>query len=185
LVDGLKSMARAANLVIVADHGMAPVSEDRVIQLDTLIDKPSYIAVETGPYAAIEPVTGTDNRVADALIKPHDHMQCMRKEDLPERLHYGTNPRVAAIICLAEPGWTILSGAPQYPTTGGTHGWDNAYAEMDAVFIGNGPAFRKGTVLDRFDNVDVYPMLAKLIGIKANANDGSDATAKAALTGNK
>jgi predicted AlkP superfamily pyrophosphatase or phosphodiesterase len=185
LVSGLQAMGRAANLVIVADHGMAAISEDRVIQLDTLIDKPSYIAVETGPYAAIEPVTGTDNRVADALIKPHDHMQCMRKEDLPPRLHYGTNPRVAAIICLAEPGWTILSGTPQYPTTGGNHGWDNAFAEMDALFLASGPAFRKGAVLDRFDNVDVYPLLAKLIGVSPNANDGSDGTAKAALAGRK
>jgi predicted AlkP superfamily pyrophosphatase or phosphodiesterase len=185
LVKGLAKIGRTANLIIVADHGMAPVAEDRVIQLDTLIDKASYVAVETGPYAAIEPVTGTDKRVAEALLKPHEHMQCQRKEELAPRLHYGTNPRVAAIICIAEPKWTILSGTPQYPTTGGAHGWDNAMPEMDALFLANGPAFSRGVTLKRFDNVDVYPLLANVIGIVPIANDGDIAPVMSALKAKK
>ena len=172
LIAGLRAMGVRANIVVAADHGMAPSDEAKVIQLDDLIDRASYVAVETGPYAAIEPVTGTDNRVFDALIKPHDHMTCMRKEDLPERLHWGKNARVAAIVCLAENGWTILSGAPYYPVKGGNHGWDNAWPEMDALFIGSGPAFRRGVRGETFDNVDVYPLLARLIGITPRASDG-------------
>jgi predicted AlkP superfamily pyrophosphatase or phosphodiesterase len=185
LVGGLKTIRRQVNYVIVADHGMAAIAESQVIQLDTLIDRPSYIAVETGPYAAIEPVTGTDGRVAQALLIPHDHMQCMRKEDVPERLHYGKNARVAAIICLAEPGWTILSGTPQYPTTGGNHGWDNAMPEMDALFLASGPAFGKGITLKRFENVDVYPLLAKVIGVNALPNDGDIAPVAGVLAGQR
>lgn len=182
LINGLAQMGRAVNFVIVADHGMAAVSADRVIQLDDLIDRPSYIAVETGPYAAIEPVTGTDNRVAEALIKPHDHMQCLRKESLAQRLHYGSNARVAAIICIAEPGWTIISSTPQYEIKGGAHGYDNDLADMDALFLASGPAFRKNVTLKRFPNVDVYSMLAKLIKVDAKANDGNLAIIGAALT---
>jgi predicted AlkP superfamily pyrophosphatase or phosphodiesterase len=185
LVKGIAGLGVTANFVIVADHGMAPIAEDMVIQLDTLIDKASYIAVETGPYAAIEPVTGTDNRVADALLKPHEHMQCLRKEDMPPRLHYGKNPRTAAIICMAEPKWTILSGTPQYPNTGGAHGWDNAMPEMDALFVASGPAFAKGVTLKRFENVDVYPLLAKVIGVNALPNDGDIAPVEGALAGAK
>jgi predicted AlkP superfamily pyrophosphatase or phosphodiesterase len=181
LVKGIAAMRVAANFIIVADHGMAAISEDRVIQLDTLIDKASYIAVETGPYAAIEPVTDTDNRVAEALLKPHDHMQCLRKEDLPPRLYYGKNPRVAAIICMAEPKWTILSGIPQYETKGGNHGWDNAMPEMDALFLASGPAFGKGVTLKRFENVDIYPLLAKVIGVNALPSDGDIAPVAGAL----
>ncbi len=187
LMEGLGEMgftlARSVNLIIVADHGMAPIAEDRVIQLDTLIDKASYVAVETGPYAAIEPVTGTDSRVADALLKPHEHMQCLRKEDLPPRLHYGKNPRVAAIICMAEPKWSIISGTPQYETKGGNHGWDNAMPEMDALFLASGPAFGKGVSLKRFENVDVYPLLARVIGVTPLPNDGDIAPVAAALAG--
>ena len=173
LADGLAEMGIAANIVIVSDHGMAPQDEARTIQLDTLIDRASYIAVETGPYAAIEPVTGTDNRVADALLKPHAHMSCQRKEDLPKRLFYGQNVRVAAIVCLAEPGWSILSGIPMYPVTGANHGWDNAWPEMNALFLATGPAIAQGKVLPIFDNVDVYTLVAALAGVKPLANDGT------------
>lgn len=176
LVNGVKALGVKANYVIVADHGMAPQDTSRVIQLESLIDKASYIAVETGPYAAVEPVTGTDNRVYDALLKAHDHMQCMRKEDVPARLAYGENPRVAAIICLAEPGWVILSGAPMYPVEGGNHGWDNQYAEMNALFLAAGPNIAVGKTLPTFDNIDVYSLVAALAGVKPLANDGNAAT---------
>jgi len=173
LADGLVEMGITANIVIVSDHGMAPQNEARTIQLDTLIDRASYIAVETGPYAAIEPVTGTDNRVADALLKPHDHMTCQRKEDMPKRLHYGQNVRVAAIICLAEAGWSILSGIPQYPVKGGNHGWDNMMPEMNALFLAVGPSIVRGKVIPIFDNVDVYDLVAALAGVKPHVNDGT------------
>jgi predicted AlkP superfamily pyrophosphatase or phosphodiesterase len=173
LADGLAAMGIAANIVIVSDHGMAAQDEKRTIQLETLIDKASYVAVETGPYAAIEPVTGTDNRVPDALLKPHEHMTCQRKEDLPKRLHYGSNARVAAILCLAEPGWSILSGTPMYPLSGANHGWDNQAPDMNALFLGFGPAFARAKELPIFDNVDIYALVTSLAGVKPLANDGS------------
>ncbi|ASJ91273.1 ectonucleotide pyrophosphatase/phosphodiesterase [Porphyrobacter sp. CACIAM 03H1] len=182
LVAGAARLGAAVNWVIVADHGMRQTDEARVIQLDTLIDRASYIAVETGPYAAIEPAAGTDNRVAEALLKPHEHMTCARKEDLPARLHYGANPRVAAIICLAEPGWTILSGPSLYPVTGGAHGYDNADPEMLAVFIASGPAFAEGARLPVFDNVAVAALLRAVLGLPEDAQaDGRLADLKAAL----
>jgi predicted AlkP superfamily pyrophosphatase or phosphodiesterase len=176
LVRGVEALGVRANFVITADHGMAETAETRVIQLDELIDRASYIAVEAGPYAAIEPAAGTDDRVYQALLKPHDHMACHRKEQLPEHLHYGRNPRVAAIICVAEIGWTILSGTPPYPVKGGAHGYDPAHADMHALFMAFGPSIRPTETLPLFDNVDVYPLLAALTGIAPLPSDGKPAT---------
>lgn len=182
LVDGAAKLGVPLNLVVVADHGMRATDDARVIQLDDLIDRASYIAVETGPYAAIEPVTGTDDRVAKALLVPHAHMTCTRKEDLPERLHWGRNPRVAAIICIAEAGWTILSGTPAYPVKGGAHGYDNADPEMLALFIARGPAFARGASLPVFDNVAVTALLRAALGLPEDAEaDGKLADVRAAL----
>jgi predicted AlkP superfamily pyrophosphatase or phosphodiesterase len=182
LVDGAAKLGVTLNLVIVADHGMRATDDSRVIQLDDLIDRPSYVAVETGPYAAIEPVTGTDDRVAKALLVPHEHMTCSRKEDLPERLHWGSNPRVAAIICIAEAGWTILSGPPMYPVRGGAHGYDNADPDMLAIFVASGPAFAKGMTLPVFDNVAVTALLRATLGLPEDGDaDGKLVDVKAAL----
>lgn len=173
LVDGIAALGISANLIIVSDHGMAAQDPSRTIQLDSIIDRASYLAVETGPYAAIEPVTGTDNRVADALVGPHEHMACYFKENLPKRLAYGQHSRVAAIVCLAEPGWIILAGPPQYEIKGGNHGWGNALPEMNALFLATGPAIAHAKMLPTFDNVDVYDLVASLAGVKPLANDGS------------
>jgi predicted AlkP superfamily pyrophosphatase or phosphodiesterase len=176
LVAGLAAMGQPAQLLVVADHGMRAIDESRVIQLADLIDLPSIIAVETGPYAAIEPAAGTDNRVYDALLKPHDHMTCNRREELPERLHYGKNPRVAAIICIAAPGWSILAGPPQWPVKGGAHGYDNQDPQMLALFVASGTPL-KGDV-GIVDNIEVYPLLMRLIGVAPIPGDASGALVK-------
>jgi predicted AlkP superfamily pyrophosphatase or phosphodiesterase len=65
--------------------------------------------------------------------------------------------------------------------TTGSHGFDPALPSMRATFIANGPSFRHGVVLPVFDNVDVYPMLARLIGVTPQPNDGDASTLANAL----
>ena len=43
---------------------------------------------------------------------------------------------------------------------------------MRATFIAAGPAFAQGVTLPVFDNVDVYPLLMRLLQLPAEANDG-------------
>lgn len=53
-------------------------------------------------------------------------------------------------------------GAPEW----GNHGYDNELSEMQALFIGYGPDFRKAFKQEKvFENVDLYPMMAKLLHI--------------------
>ena len=40
------------------------------------------------------------------------------------------------------------------------------------IFLASGPAFRAGARPPVFDNVDVYPVLARLIGVRPEPNDG-------------
>ena len=45
-------------------------------------------------------------------------------------------------------------------------------APMHALFIARGPAFRSGAQVPAFDNVDVYPLLARLLHVAPAPNDG-------------
>jgi predicted AlkP superfamily pyrophosphatase or phosphodiesterase len=54
--------------------------------------------------------------------------------------------------------------------------------DMRAIFIAHGPAFRHGVTLPAFDNVDVYPLLARITGVTPQKNDGDPATLAAALS---
>ncbi|WP_296596835.1 ectonucleotide pyrophosphatase/phosphodiesterase [Phenylobacterium sp.] len=183
LAEGLQARGLAANLVIVADHGMAPLSEARKLYMDDLLPKVAYRSLSGGAFMTLYPQPGHEREVAGALLKAHDHLQCWAKGDIPRRYHYGRNPRVAAYFCLPETGWTITTRdyKAKKPELG-NHGFDPYSPEMAAVFIANGPAFRPGVVLPTFDNVSVYPLLARLLGVKALAGDGRASDTAAALT---
>lgn len=174
LVDGLASLGQPANLVIVADHGMAATSSDRVIAFDQVVDPSLYRLVENGPYASFEATAGNAAKLEKAVLKPHPHMQCWRKQDIPARLAYGTHPRIPSYLCLAETGWSIVPTKPTSAWTGGNHGWDPAAAEMQAIFIANGPAFRAGASVPSFRNTAVTPLIRRLIDLPpAGRADGT------------
>jgi predicted AlkP superfamily pyrophosphatase or phosphodiesterase len=177
LVAGLKAMDQPANLVIVADHGMAASSSERVVALDKVADPANYRVVESGPYATLAAVPGREKALEATLLKPHAHMQCWRKGDIPARFHYGTHRRIPPYLCLGETGWEIQPTAPTKSVSGGSHGWDDRAPEMQALFIANGPAFTPGAKpAPDFANVDVYPLLARLLGIAPRPSDGNPAT---------
>lgn len=176
LVEGLARLNQPANLVIVADHGMAATSSTRTIALDTLLDPADYVLNDSGPYATFTPAPGHEAALAARLLARHPHMQCWRKEAMPARFRYGRNRRIPPFLCLAETGWTISAKAPDRPTSGGTHGYDPADPTMAALFIAHGPAFIPGRRLAPFDNPAVAPLLRDLIGLPPGQGlDGTDA----------
>lgn len=179
----LDALGQPANLVIVSDHGMRAIQPERTVLIETLLPAGSYRLVSYGPFATIDAMPGQDAVVARALLVPNPDMECWRKADVPARFHYGKNPRVAAFLCLAKPGGEVMPGAP--PTNKGDHGYDPDDPEMTALFLVNGPAFRReGAIPAKFDNVDLYPMLASLIGVRALPNDGNPETLRPILRTN-
>ena len=182
LVAGLAEQGQPANLIVVSDHGMTATSSDRVIALDQLVPPAHARVFESGPYATFVPQPGREAAVAGALLKPHAHLQCWRKAEIPARFHYGSNPRVPPFLCLADDGWMTYKTAPTTPFSRGDHGYDNALPSMRALFIANGPAFAPGRRLEAFDNVSVAPLLRTLLGLPADSTlDGTDAPFRSVL----
>ena len=173
LVAGLKARGIAANLVIGADHGMAPVSPDRRLIIEDIAPAGTYRVLAAGAFATLIPLPGREAELERAVLGKRPHLECWRKSEIPARFHYGKNPRVAPIFCLPETGWLISRRdfKPPKPERG-AHGFDNFSPEMAAIFIAHGPAFRAGARPPAFDNVDVYPLLARLLGVRPAANDG-------------
>jgi predicted AlkP superfamily pyrophosphatase or phosphodiesterase len=182
LVEGLKARGRfeRTDIVIVADHGMAPLPAAHRIVLDQVVDVAKIDIVTTGAVTSIAPKAGHKKAVEKALLGvPLPHMTCWKKGRIPARYHYGRNPRVPPIICLSETGWYTTTAAAQNrrgrkpDTDGGAHGFDPYDPTMQALFVAHGPSIKPGVVLPAFDNVDVYPLLAKVTGVKPEKVDGS------------
>jgi predicted AlkP superfamily pyrophosphatase or phosphodiesterase len=174
LLSGLQARGLEADIVLVADHGMAAISGERVGFLDDLVDPAAIRTTAWGSVVTLDPVPGREAEVEAALLGVKPHMECWRKGEVPPRLAYGTNVRVPAIVCLVETGWTIGPRERVDPARirGGAHGYDNAAPEMRALFVAHGPAFARGATIPDMDSVDVQPLLARLLNLPAPTGDG-------------
>ena len=189
LVAGLKArgLYETTNIVVVADHGMAPQPLSGLVDVATLVDPAKARFANVGAVVSVRPLPGYEAEVTAAMLKAHPHLTCWKKDKVPARFGYGTNARIPPIVCLADSGWYFLTAAlikkrwEEHPRDGGAHGYDPANRDMRAVFVAHGPAFKRGVVLPVFDNVDVYPLLTRLIGIQGEKGDGKLGPVKAAL----
>ena len=185
LIAGLqqRGLFDRVDLVIVSDHGMAAVPADHLVYIDEWFDTRRARTLGLGAIAGVQPDAGAslDTR---QLLSPHPHLQCWKKQDIPARFHYGSNARIPPIFCAAQAGWLITTHAAHAKhghEDEGEHGYDNADASMRALFVAEGPAFRSDYVASPFPNVDVYPLLARLLQVAPESNDGNIADVAAML----
>jgi predicted AlkP superfamily pyrophosphatase or phosphodiesterase len=174
--------------VVVSDHGMAPLSDDRVIFLDDYIDLSSVEVVDWGEAVQLRPRIGPVGDVYQALKGAHPAMAVYRREEMPARLHYRDNPRIQPIIALADEGWEITSherwrnDVARHRLRGGAHGYDPKYRSMHGLFVAAGPRVRRGVVAPELENIHVYDFLCAVLGLKPAANDGDLAVTRGFLT---
>lgn len=107
-------------------------------------------------------------------LKKADHLSVWKKDSIPENLHYGTNSRVMDLVVTPDLHWSVGWKKREYPVdfVGGTHGYDPHYKDMHGIFYAAGPAFKIGYVHPTVENVNIYPLIAKILGIKPAAVDG-------------
>lgn len=183
LVDGLRArkIDNKVNIIITSDHGMAAVDYRKKTLLDDYFDFDlAERILWTNEIIQIFPKPGNIDLIYSKIAKL-DHSTCWKKADIPDRLNYKQGKRVAPIVCSSEEGWLTTSkkryadlmdnvSDPERPR--GAHGYDNKYQSMQATFIAHGPAFRRGLVSEPFQNVEVYNMMCRILGLKPAPNDG-------------
>jgi ectonucleotide pyrophosphatase/phosphodiesterase family protein 5 len=175
LIDGLERLGLrgTTNLIVVSDHGMAEVGPSQAIDIKGLLSGLDTVALQwIGPVAGFA-VAPSEREAALNRLAGERHMTCWPKSEIPQRLHLGSHRRVPDVVCLAHVGWTITDGRP-FPR--GLHGYDPAEPDMWGLFIAIGPgiAARK---LELVYNIDVYPLLCRLLGVPPETNDASNALA--------
>lgn len=163
------------NILIVSDHGMTEVSEDRVILLDKLIDLGDVEVTDWAPVTAIRPNPGEKENVLGKLKTSEKNYTAYLKEDLPERYGYKNHRRVSDNVLIADPGFTVTSQdrMQNADISGGTHGYDNQVPDMQGIFIARGPSIKKDLNIGPVQNIHLYELMAHLLQIEPAVNDGS------------
>ncbi|MFY9609596.1 MAG: ectonucleotide pyrophosphatase/phosphodiesterase [Blastocatellia bacterium] len=193
LIDGLKTRGifEQVNLIIVSDHGMATQDPNNAIILDELVNMKNLAeeVIWTSEIVSIFPKAGKEDTIYKTLkARLPPQAKVYRKAGMPARFHYSNSPRIAALLVLPDEGWVLTKrkrfeerSTDRRKGLRGGHGYDNELASMRAIFIAHGSAFKKGSLIEPFENIHLYNLMAKILGLTPAPNEGNESLAIAAL----
>jgi len=167
LMDGIKESKLPVDLIVVADHGMVKV-EGPPIHLDEYGLQRSTFEQILG--SILYPKSEDDAQAAYiALRGKSDKFLVYRRAQVPAGLHFDSNPREGDPVIVPTGPYFITAATdpqkPEHPPVG-AHGYDPArMPEMKAIFFAAGPDIRPGITLAPFENVNVYPLIARILGL--------------------
>ena len=174
LLDGLErlSIRDRIYVVVTSDHGMANTSRSQAIAIESLVSLDGVVQTFVGPVTSLHVRNGDAIRAAalrDQLNAKLKSGRAYLRAELPERFRYSSNARAGDVIVVMAEGWTLrrsfdLRGIvrPRW----GMHGWDPDLPSMRAIFVAAGPGIRAGQVIGDVRNVDVYPLITELLGLR-------------------
>ena len=167
-------LANQVNVIVTADHGMTRISGDKWIYFEDYI-QPAWLDTSLGstPVWMFDVKEGFEDSVYLNLSRA-EHLNVWKKDSIPDTLHYGKNSRVMDIVATPDLHWSIGWGDKKYPydMIGGAHGYDPRLKDMHAIFYASGPAFKHGYVHPTVENVNIYPLIAKILNLKPARTDG-------------
>jgi len=178
LLTGLeqRDLLDRVNVIIVSDHGMVNLDEDRVLFLDDYISMQDLERYRFGPFAMLDPVEGMLDSVYSALHAAHPDFHVYRKEETPEHLHYRNHPRITQLVGIPDESWYVSThhSFDNYGFGGyvATHGYDPYISSMQAIFLASGPHFQKGMTVPKFQNIQIYNLLTSILELDGAPNDG-------------
>eukprot|EP00250_Pteridium_aquilinum_P017988 c23886_g1_i1 orf=47-1552(-) len=187
LFDGLdeRGIFDDVSIILVSDHGMVGTCDTKVIYLDDFAPWVNISGewVDTlTPLFTLWPPSELDveevyQNMTDALnsgeVENSEFFKVYLKEDFPARFLYSSSERVEPIIGIVAEGYKLDWSRSSIKQCGGAHGYDNELLSMRPIFVAHGPQFAKGRKLPTFVNVEIYNLIATILGIEAAPNNGT------------
>lgn len=174
LTEAVKSTGLPVNFIFVSDHGMTSVDRNHPIAIPEVIDHDKFIVSASGTLVNLYAKNSDDiDSVYKELKKTEKDYKVFLKSDVPPNLHYSASDdefdRIGDILLFANWPRVFSDKKPG----AGYHGFDpNKVKDMHATFFAWGPAFKSNVKIPSFENVNVYPLIARLLGL--NLTEGID-----------
>ena len=179
IVAAVKETGLPVNFILVSDHGMINNEKTPITNVSSAIDTLKFVVNNQNALVNIYAKhTTTDAEITREYNKlkadEKGNYKIYLNAAFPAHLHYGgiddKYKRAGDIIMVPEPPKSF-----NRKPGSGMHGFDpNLVKEMGATFIAWGPAFKKGVTIPPFENVEVYKLMTRVLGLSADKKDGKD-----------
>tara|TARA_B100002051_G_C16742819_1_gene645414 strand:- start:4547 stop:5791 length:1245 start_codon:yes stop_codon:yes gene_type:complete len=176
------------NLIVISDHGMSQVTQDKLIFLDDFIPRDMVYFEGGGSIGMInekekefsikKPFKKTRYSLREIYkhIEFVEFMDVYKTKDIPKEFNF-LNKDSPDFLLVANNGWFITdrdNSSRVGRTLNGMHGYDPKYRETHGIFYASGPSFRRGYVANSFENIHVYPIICNILNIPEYNNIDGD-----------
>jgi len=155
------------NLIVLSDHGMTDVNEEKIILLDNYIsnmDKYNFYGI--GSFIQIDR-KNISQKFNFREIDQIPNVKYYKKNQIPDNLHF-KNLNTREILIIAEEGY--LLGTKEKLESSifklkGMHGYNPDFKNMHGIFYAIGPSFQNNMKIETFENIQIYFLLCNILGI--------------------
>jgi predicted AlkP superfamily pyrophosphatase or phosphodiesterase len=167
LTEAVKTTGLPVNFVFVSDHGMTTVDREHPLTIPAIVDPEKFIIPASGTMVSIHAKNPADIKpLYKQLKKEAVDYKVYLKQKMPKKYYYGAKvdrmDRIGDILLIPEWPRVFSRGKPGI----GHHGFDPLKVkDMQATFFAWGPAFKNNMQIRAFKNVNVYPMIAEILGL--------------------
>jgi alkaline phosphatase D len=173
---GIRAIPLPVNVIVVSDHGMQAV--EGFVNLSDYADLSKVRVVTEGPVALIyAPDAQTAEQVYASLKGKSGKFDVYRRRETPRRWHFSASERIGDLVVCAHEATSVVAAAPARPVSKGNHGFDpQEFKTMQGIFYAAGPNVQPGVRLQPFENVNVFPFIARILGLESPPGLDGDAS---------
>ena len=181
---GLKNIS----FIFVSDHGMTQVDSGNPLKIpEILFNKDRFDFYNSQTLVRVYVKNPDEVKAVYKQLKATktDDYEVYLDKKLPKYLHFAARDdrynRIGQILLIPRAPKVFLE--KNQKTSVGKHGYDpNLVPEMKATFYAWGLEFENNLIIEEFENVNVYPIVAKILNLKLeNRIDGKLKVLKQAL----
>lgn len=184
LLRGLERLPHGdqVNVIVVSDHGQGRYRQPvEALRLDAFLDLDGITAVDGGSYCFLHldtPDPARAARIRDEVNARWTRGRAWLPSEAPAGWQLGDSRRIADVILVANAGHAVISSeARRDKINPGDHGWRPEDPAMHGIFLAWGPAFRQGMRTGPVRNVDVHPLLLRVLGLDPPGETDGDPAA--------
>ncbi|WEK68318.1 MAG: ectonucleotide pyrophosphatase/phosphodiesterase [Candidatus Chryseobacterium colombiense] len=163
---------RNVNFVFVSDHGMIKVDGGNPLEIPAmLLDKNRFDIYNSQTLLRVYVKNPAEVKKIYKELKANktEDYEVYLDKKLPKYLHFGTKDdkynRIGQILLIPKAPKIFLEKGKK--TSVGKHGYNpRIVTEMKATFFAWGPEFKNNLIIDEFANINVYPLVAEILGLK-------------------